>query len=239
MEPLVGRWPWPRLIHATVIDYLAAAGAKVIGYDILFAERDIRKFMVADTEWTGELSDAVLVDSTKKAGNVVHIAEASERRADRSVARVARESRCARAQREAAVHGFASRDPPSPAPAALAQASSGIGQPAGAGSDGPCARTSPRRQCGTAIDRLVCYAVAMAAGYRAAPEVVTDEAGHCVAMIPWRGPVRARPACRPSRRSPLRRLLLAAANHGGAEARHRSRLSSRIASSSSAARRKA
>ena len=58
MEPLVGRWPWPRLIHATVIDYLAAAGAKVIGYDVLFAERDIRKFMVADTEWTGEESDA-------------------------------------------------------------------------------------------------------------------------------------------------------------------------------------
>ena len=47
MEPLVGRWPWPRLMHATVIDYLAAAGAKVIGYDVLFAERDIRKFMVA------------------------------------------------------------------------------------------------------------------------------------------------------------------------------------------------
>src|SRR5262245_17291121 len=77
MEPLVGRWPWPRLVHATVIDYLAAAGAKVIGYDILFAERDIRKFMVADTEWTGEESDAALVESTKKAGNVVHIAEAS------------------------------------------------------------------------------------------------------------------------------------------------------------------
>ena len=30
MEPLVGRWPWPRLVHATVIDYLAAAGAKVL-----------------------------------------------------------------------------------------------------------------------------------------------------------------------------------------------------------------
>jgi adenylate cyclase len=71
MEPLVGRWPWPRLVHATTIDYLAAAGAKVIAYDILFAERDIRKFMVADTEWTGEESDAALVDSTRKAGNVV------------------------------------------------------------------------------------------------------------------------------------------------------------------------
>ena len=77
MEPLVGRWPWPRLIHATVIDFLAAAGAKVIGYDVVFAERDIRKFMVGETEWTGDESDAALVESTKKAGNVVHVAEAS------------------------------------------------------------------------------------------------------------------------------------------------------------------
>src|SRR5688572_33470321 len=77
MEPLVGRWPWPRLVHATLIDYLAAAGAKVIAYDILFAERDIRKFMVGDSEWTGDESDAALVESTKKAGTVVHIAEAS------------------------------------------------------------------------------------------------------------------------------------------------------------------
>ena len=30
MEPLVGRWPWPRLVHATMIDYLSAGGAKVI-----------------------------------------------------------------------------------------------------------------------------------------------------------------------------------------------------------------
>ena len=77
MEPLVGRWPWPRLVHATVIDYLAAAGAKVIAYDILFTERDIRKFMVGDVEWTGDESDAALVESTRKAGNVVHAAEAS------------------------------------------------------------------------------------------------------------------------------------------------------------------
>ena len=77
MEPLVGRWPWPRLVHATVIDYLAAAGAKVIAYDIQFSERDRRRFMVGDTEWTGEESDAALVDSTRKAGNVVHVAEAA------------------------------------------------------------------------------------------------------------------------------------------------------------------
>ena len=102
MEPLVGRWPWPRLVHATVIDYLAAAGAKVIGYDILFAERDIRKFMVGDTEWTGEESDAALVESTKKAGNVVHIAEASSGElADPSRA-LKRQPGCAGAQRASA-----------------------------------------------------------------------------------------------------------------------------------------
>ena len=65
MDPYFGRWPWPRLVHGQVIDFLAAAGAKVIGYDVMFAERDLRKFMVADTEWTGEESDAALVDSTK------------------------------------------------------------------------------------------------------------------------------------------------------------------------------
>ena len=102
MEPLVGRWPWPRLVHATMIDYLAAAGAKVIGYDILFAERDIRKFMVADTEWTGEESDAALVESTKKAGNVVHVAEASSAELDGSVTRAQAGSRRAGAQHAAA-----------------------------------------------------------------------------------------------------------------------------------------
>ena len=32
MEPIVGRWPWPRLVHATLIDYLAAGGAKAVLY---------------------------------------------------------------------------------------------------------------------------------------------------------------------------------------------------------------
>jgi len=77
MEPLVGRWPWPRLVHATLIDYLAAGGAKVVLYDVLFAEADRSKFMVGETEWTGEESDQALVDATARAGNVVHVAEAA------------------------------------------------------------------------------------------------------------------------------------------------------------------
>src|SRR4051812_46879035 len=40
LEPYAGRWPWPRLIHATLLDYLNRGKPKVIAYDINFAERD-------------------------------------------------------------------------------------------------------------------------------------------------------------------------------------------------------
>jgi len=33
-----GVWPWPRSLHAQMIDALSAAGAKVIGYDVTFSE---------------------------------------------------------------------------------------------------------------------------------------------------------------------------------------------------------
>src|SRR5688572_22261558 len=40
LQPNVGRWPWPRVIHAELLEYLARAPAKVIGYDVNFAEPD-------------------------------------------------------------------------------------------------------------------------------------------------------------------------------------------------------
>jgi len=36
----LGRWPWPRELHARAIERLTDAGAAVIGLDILFSERD-------------------------------------------------------------------------------------------------------------------------------------------------------------------------------------------------------
>ncbi len=36
-----GRWPWPRGIHAQLIDILTQAGARAIAVDILFAEADL------------------------------------------------------------------------------------------------------------------------------------------------------------------------------------------------------
>ncbi|MDP1568699.1 MAG: adenylate/guanylate cyclase domain-containing protein [Vicinamibacterales bacterium] len=77
LEPIVGRWPWPRLVHATLVDFLARAPAKLIVYDVLFAEADRRQFDLGGETWSGEESDAALVDATARAGRVIHVAEAS------------------------------------------------------------------------------------------------------------------------------------------------------------------
>lgn len=77
LEPLVGRWPWPRLIHAQLVDYLARAPARVVAYDVLFAERDRRTFDVGGDTWTGEESDRAFADAVARAGNVVLVADVS------------------------------------------------------------------------------------------------------------------------------------------------------------------
>ncbi|MSR85453.1 adenylate/guanylate cyclase domain-containing protein [Candidatus Uhrbacteria bacterium] len=55
----IGRWPWPRDVHAKLIDTLAQAGVKVIGYDVNFPEA------------TEAARDQALADAIKKAGNVI------------------------------------------------------------------------------------------------------------------------------------------------------------------------
>ena len=34
LQPNAGRWPWPRIVHAELLDYLARGPAKVIAYDV-------------------------------------------------------------------------------------------------------------------------------------------------------------------------------------------------------------
>ncbi len=53
------QWPWPRSVHARLIDRLHAAGARVIGFDILFSEP------------SAPAEDAALVNAVARAGNVV------------------------------------------------------------------------------------------------------------------------------------------------------------------------
>src|SRR5689334_21598667 len=40
LEPVAGRWPWPRLFHGGLIDYLARGPAAVVAYDVGFFEPD-------------------------------------------------------------------------------------------------------------------------------------------------------------------------------------------------------
>jgi len=38
MDPLVGRWPWPRSVYADVLEFMAMGGARAVVFDILLAE---------------------------------------------------------------------------------------------------------------------------------------------------------------------------------------------------------
>jgi len=189
MEPLVGRWPWPRLVHANAIDYLSAAGAKVIAYDILFTERDIRKFMVGDVEWTGDESDAALVDSTRKAGNVVHAAEASSDELidpSRAVAdNLEAPALNVRMPSPGCMQVRPLVRPPFPA---LAQASRGIGHTLFTiDADGPLRRLAPVVQVGERTIPSLALAATMAAGADVMAAARVD-GGQCASLVPWRGP---------------------------------------------------
>ncbi|MBF0378948.1 MAG: adenylate/guanylate cyclase domain-containing protein [Desulfamplus sp.] len=54
------RWPWPRTLHAQLIEKLSNAGAAAIAFDILFPEKS-----------SNESEDAIFAEAIKKAGNVV------------------------------------------------------------------------------------------------------------------------------------------------------------------------
>lgn len=76
LEPVIGRWPWPRLVHAHLVDFLREAGAKVIVYDVLFVDQDRRSgFDVGGETWSGQESDTVFADAVAKAGMVVMLAD--------------------------------------------------------------------------------------------------------------------------------------------------------------------
>jgi adenylate cyclase len=77
LMPLVGRWPWPRVLHSMLIDYLQRGHPRVIALDIalLEPERD-STYTVADEEWTSAKSDQTLADAVARAGNVIVLADA-------------------------------------------------------------------------------------------------------------------------------------------------------------------
>lgn len=76
LAPTVGRWPWPRVAHSVLVDFLKRAPAKVIAIDLLLSEPDIRPTEVGADTWKGTQSDEALAASVGEAGNVIMLADA-------------------------------------------------------------------------------------------------------------------------------------------------------------------
>jgi CHASE2 domain-containing sensor protein/nitrogen-specific signal transduction histidine kinase len=57
----LGRWPWPRAVHAQLLDILTRDGVRAVGFDIILSE--------ADTSHPGD--DTRLADAIRRNGHVV------------------------------------------------------------------------------------------------------------------------------------------------------------------------
>jgi adenylate cyclase len=76
LEKVAGRWPWPRVLQSNLIDFLKRGQARVIAYDVVLTEQSKGTFPFGDVVWSGEESDAALVESVRAADNVILLANA-------------------------------------------------------------------------------------------------------------------------------------------------------------------
>ena len=76
LEPVAGRWPWPRVLQSNLIDFLKRGQPRVIAYDVVLTEQTKGTFPFADREWSGGESDGALVSSVRAAANVILLANA-------------------------------------------------------------------------------------------------------------------------------------------------------------------
>ena len=78
LQQHTGRWPWPRVVHGSLIEFLSRGKPALIVYDVNFAEADTRVgFPYGGDTWSGIESDKALADSIRKAGNVILLADAT------------------------------------------------------------------------------------------------------------------------------------------------------------------
>src|SRR4051794_9720652 len=76
MQPTFGRYPWPRIAMAFLINYLNRGPAKVVAVDISYPERDsVDQYDIVGNKVKGADSDAEFAASVKEAGNVIMLAD--------------------------------------------------------------------------------------------------------------------------------------------------------------------
>ncbi|HKY21419.1 MAG TPA: CHASE2 domain-containing protein [Vicinamibacterales bacterium] len=78
LEKNAGRWPWPRVVHSHLIEYLNRGKPALIVYDVNFAGADDRVgFPYGGGTLSGAESDKILADTISAAGNVILLADAT------------------------------------------------------------------------------------------------------------------------------------------------------------------
>ncbi len=72
MNPLVGRWPWPRSVMADILEYISMGNPKAVILDILYVEKE--RGGEAGASGLGE-GDEKLASVTAAGGNFIHAAQ--------------------------------------------------------------------------------------------------------------------------------------------------------------------
>lgn len=62
MDPIVGRWPWPRSVWADVLEFMQMGQAQSVAFDILFTERDL------DADKQQSIHDQAFIDMAESTG---------------------------------------------------------------------------------------------------------------------------------------------------------------------------
>ncbi|MGD0483833.1 MAG: adenylate/guanylate cyclase domain-containing protein [Gemmatimonadales bacterium] len=75
LRPTLGRYPWPRDAWDALVRYLAAGGAKAVGFDFTFPDPDLRN-LAADSAFAAAESDAGMVVQTLFFENALDTVEA-------------------------------------------------------------------------------------------------------------------------------------------------------------------
>jgi adenylate cyclase len=77
LDPVFGRWPWPRVAFSMLVDFLNRAPAKVTAVDLGFYEKDrVLLHQIGTEKWSGAESDVALVTSVKAAPNTILLSDA-------------------------------------------------------------------------------------------------------------------------------------------------------------------
>lgn len=71
MNPLVGRWPWPRSVHADIIEFLQSGGAAAVVFDLLFTENTNGVTLVGKPN----IHDQRLIEATSQSNVTYHAAQ--------------------------------------------------------------------------------------------------------------------------------------------------------------------